>query len=424
MEIFIARQPILDAEQRVFAYELLFQSGFEIFFEDPPSDYSSSMILNQVLSMGLEKLSQGKKILVIFSEDLLIKEVATTIPKEMMLIGIPENIELEDEVVNALQNLKQSGYLLVFEEFILEAKFEPLLSLADIIKVDFFETVPEEDKARIQAVQNKKIKFLAKNVETIESFNQAKELGYSFFQGNFFLKPDRLMSARDIAGYKLNYLRILNELNQPELDFDRLQEIIKQDVSLPYKLLGYINSAFLGLPNEIRSIKHALSLIGRKEVKKWLSVIALSSMGKEKSEELIFSSLIRAGFCEMVAPKIGLQERASELFLMGLFSRLDAILDQEMSDILTKLPLSEDIKKALLGEQNYLRQLYDLIASFEKGAWEQLREATISLGLQEAELPDMFAKAIEQSNAFAGVNSNVRVVSNENEDAVYSGSMA
>lgn len=395
MNVFVARQPIFDEQQKVYAYELLFRSGWDNFYDQSDGDYASSSVLSHsFLLIGLDSLTRGKRAFINFTRNLLLNEVATIFPKELMAIEILENIEPDDEIIAACKKLKQFGYLLVLDDFVFKVNYKPLVELADIIKVDFLNTKFEERLTIIQRVGSSKIKFLAEKLESRETFEQALELGFSYFQGYFFCKPD-VISSHDVPAYKLNYLRLLSEINRPEVNYDKLEKIFKRDLTLSYKLLNYINSAHFGFWNKIRSIKHALALLGLVESKKWLSLIALSCIGKDKPDELVVSSIVRAYFCELIAPKIGLKDRASELFLMGLFSMLDSFLDQPMAEVLDRLPISIEIKNALLGKKSHFRDVLDLILSYEKGHWKQFSEYAAKLKVEEPDIPEFFLKAIE-----------------------------
>ncbi len=398
MEVFVARQPIFDRQQKVYAYELLFRSGFEQnYFDHWDGDASSKQVLtSSFLSIGMETMTNGKKAFINFTRKLLLDQVASIFPRNLVVIEILENVEPDEEIISACKNLKDLGYLLVLDDFVFAPGYESLIDLVDIIKVDFIQTQGTERGTVIHDVGASRIEYLAEKVETQEDFEQAVDFGYSYFQGYYFSKP-QIIAGRDIPTYKLNYLQILNEINQPEVDFDELAKVLKQDLSLSYKLLNYLNSSYFGFDNKIRSIKHALSLLGIRESQKWLSLFALQIIGKDKSQELLAISLTRANSCEMIAPPIGNKNRASEHFLMGLFSMIDALLDQPLADILVKLPLADDIKTALLGEKNHVWDVYELVVSYEKGDWLNFSEYAARLGLKEMELLDIFLKAFENA---------------------------
>jgi EAL and modified HD-GYP domain-containing signal transduction protein len=297
----------------------------------------------------MKEMTGGKKAFINFTRDLLLEEYATILPKDVVVVEILENVEPDEEIVAACQKLKQAGYTVAMDDFVsYEEKFEPLINLTDIIKIDFIEADAEDRKALVEMFQPRGIKLLAEKVETKEEFDQAAEMGYTYFQGYFFSKPV-IISGKDIPGFKLTYLQMLQEINSPEMDFRKIEDLIKREVSVSYKLLRYINSAFFGLRRKVESIRQALALLGERNIKKWISLIALSSMGEDKPMELAASSLIRAQFCESLAPKMGMRDREHDLFLMGLFSMIDAIIDRPMAEILDELSISEDIKVALSG---------------------------------------------------------------------------
>jgi len=399
MQAFLARQPIFDKDQKVYAYELLYRSGLKNnFYEDADGDHATSSVLtNGFLSIGMETITRGKMAFINFTRNLLLKEIATVFPREQMGIEILEDVEPDAEIVATCKKLKQSGYTLVLDDFVFKPEFTPLLEWVDIIKIDFINTTPETRSSVIQQVNSTRIRFLAEKVETHAAFRQAVEMGYTYFQGYFFAEPE-IIAGQALSASKMNFLRLLQQVNQPELDYDKLEKIFKEDVTLTYKLLSYINSAYFGFPDRIRSIRHALTLIGLQEAQKWLSLIAMSSMGTDKSEELVLTSLSRAHLCELLAPLVGLKERSSELFLMGLFSLLDAFLDQPLTDILIQLPISDDIKNALVGRQGLMGEVLKLVIFYEMGDWNQVFACVSKLKSVENHLPELFIKTLEKTN--------------------------
>ena len=395
MDVFVARQPIFDQKQNVFAYELLFRSGdTQNFFTGLDGDQATSSVLsNSFHAIGMDNLTNGKLAFVNFTRNLLLLEVPTLFPKDMVAVEILETVEPEEDVVQACKNMKDRGYLIVLDDFILEEKFRPLIELTDVIKVDFMLTKGDERKAIMDKIETNGIRYLAEKVETLEEFQQAVDYGYSYFQGYFFSKPV-IVSGREITGNKLNYLRLLKDIHRPGVKTSELEETIKQDVSISYKLLNYINSAFFSLPQKVRSIQHALNLLGPIESKKWLTVIAMAQIASDKPPELVVTSLIRGNFCEMLAKKVGLEKYSSELFLVGLFSLIDAFFDQPLDEILDNLPIDDEIKKTLLGEETKFRNVLQLIVHHEKGDWTGVNLYMKKLGLQAPEVLDIYLKIL------------------------------
>ena len=395
LEHFIARQPILDAKQRIFAYELLFRSGLDNYFGEVDADEATSRVIaDSFLLFGIETMTGGAKAFINFTREILVREYATVLPPEYTVIEILENVEPDEEVIAACRGLKNKGYLLALDDFVYHPRLEPLTELADIIKVDFIISGEEERRKIADTFLPRGIKLLAEKVETMEEFTKAVGWGYSYFQGYFFSKPT-IISKQDVPGFKLNLLRILQEANAPEMDFDRLAEMIKQEVSVSYKLLRYVNSVAFGLTQKISSIKRALGMLGENGTRKLVSLVTLADMGQDKAAELLVSSLARAKFCEKTAERTGLAHRSAELFLMGLFSQLDAIMGQPLQEILAELALAEDIKEALLGKKGKLRYILLLVVSFEKGAWKAMTKLAAAVGVKESDLPEIYFEAVK-----------------------------
>ncbi len=395
MNIFVARQPIFDRKQAVVAYELLFRSGLENFFRGGDIDHASSRVISDTfLSFGMEAMTGSKRAYINISREVLVSDCASLLPKDNVVIELLESIAPDETVMNACRLLKRAGYQIALDDFEFSEEMLQLLQLADIVKVDFIATPIEQRTALSQRLRSMPIELLAEKVETVEDFDWALKAGYGLFQGYFFSKPV-IIIGKDVPGFKLNYIRLLSEINDPNFDFSRLESVIKTDVSISYKLLRYINSAAFGFRDEIRSIRDALVLLGEMNIRKLASLWLLAGLGQDKPEELVVCSVLRARFCESLAPLVGQKSRQPELFLLGMFSLIDAIVDRPMPEILAQLPISEDINDALLGKPNALRTVLDSVIAYEKGEWDSLSEAAGILGLDEEVIPEIYLKSIE-----------------------------
>ncbi len=395
MKKFVARQPILDRNKKVFAYELLFRSGLENFFQSKlPNQASSSVMVDSFLLLGLQSLTGGGRAFLNITQDLLLKQYVTLLPKEQAVIEILETVEPTAQVVSACKMLKQKGYLLALDDFVQSEKSEPLVGLVDFIKVDF-KTTPDWVRRHLaQHYSVRGIQMVAEKVETPEEFQEALGMGYSLFQGYFFCRPE-ILFGRDIPAYKLNYLLLLREINRDEPDLGKIEEVLKQETSLTYKLLRYLNSAAFAFVGEIKSIRHALSLLGLREIRKWTSLVSLACMADDKPNELVVSSVLRAKFCENLAAYVGLKERSTELFLMGLLSMMDAILERPLAEILEELPLSADVKGALLNGVNLFRYVYELVLAYERGNWMRASQFSSSLRIVESSVTQAYLDAAQ-----------------------------
>ncbi len=390
---FVARQPILDRSKGIFAYELLFRSGLDNYFHsDQPNQATTSVMVDSFLLLGIQSLTNGGKAFINITQDLLLKDCVTLLPREQAVIEILENVEPNNQVISACRTLKQSGYLIALDDFVHDEKMEPLTGLADFIKVDF-KTTPDWIRRHLaQRYSVRGIKMLAEKIETPGQFQEALGMGYSYFQGYFFSKPE-IVFSRDIPAYKLNHLLLLREINRDEPDLTRIEDVLKQEASLTYKLLRYLNSASFAFVGEIKSIRHALSLLGLREIRKWASLVSLACMAEDKPNELIVTSVLRAKFCENLAVHVGLGTRSTELFLMGLLSMMDAILERPLAEILVDLPLSADVKTALLNGVNLFRYVYELVLAYERGSWMRASQFASSLRVAESSLTEAYLDA-------------------------------
>ena len=397
MDVFIARQPIFDAKQGVYGYELLYRSGLENIYSEADGDKASlSVIGNTLLVIGAKQISQGKRIFVNFTRKLLLEGAATYLPKKIGVVEILEDVEPDGKLIEAVKTIRSQGYTLALDDFVLRGnEGNPFLDLVDIIKVDLRQTDEQEREAIAKRFPGSgSVKLLAEKTETREEFNNALEMGYSYFQGYFFSKPV-ILARRDISPHKMHYLRILKEISADNPSFDRIKQIIEHDPSLAYKLLNYVNSAFFGLHREISSIMHALQILGEAEIKRWVSLAVIMELGNDQPQELLRLCLLRARFSENLASKAGCEQRKSEFFFMGLFSCIDVLLGRPMEEILEDLPIQTSIKDALLGKTNLFSTVLDLAISYEKADWIDFHDLASRLGIEESEVPQVFSDSVE-----------------------------
>ncbi len=392
---FVARQPIFDGQQDVHAYELLFRSGLQNFCDAVDGDQSTlDVIANSFLVIGFDELTGGRRAFINFTRDLILRGVPKLLPSHLVTVEILEDIEPDEEVLAACRELKEDGYTLAMDDFVLASAKSAFLDLVDMVKVDFMQSSDEERRTIGKLLKDRQLEALAEKVETPDDFRQALDLGYDFFQGYFFSKPV-IHEGQDLSSNKLVYLQIVNEVNRDELDYEAIESLIKQDVSMTYKLLKFMNSAWFGFRSEIESIKHALVLLGPPEVRKWFSLFALTSMGTDKPRELLLRAVSRARADESVGAEVGMDKHGPDLFLTGMFSVIDAIMDMPMEEVLGKLPLKEDVREALIGGEGDLRKVHDTVVAYELGEWSDFSERASQIGLSEDRMPELFNESLQ-----------------------------
>jgi c-di-GMP-related signal transduction protein len=394
MKVFVARQPIFDRLKRVVAYELLFRSEFEEFFLTKDSDMASQVVSNgDAHVLSLKSLTGGKPVFIKFTRSLLVSKLALTLLPKQLVIELLENIEPDEDVINACKELRRYGYLIALDNFVLQPNYEPLICIADIVKVDFLRVKGEERKRIAQHFARSKVRLLAEKVETMDDFWEAVQLGYSYFQGFFFSKPE-IVSGREVPSHRLAYLRLIQELNQTELNFSAIEAALKSDLALSLKLLRYVNSAATGLRYPVNSLKQAMVLLGEQNFRRWALLALASSSLEEKPQELILTGVIRGRFCELICKKVGWHALKVDPFLIGFLSVLDALLNQPLPQILEELPIATEIKDALLGKQTLLGLVHEIVISYERADWEKVISLAGRIGLPEGDIPLLYAESV------------------------------
>lgn len=366
--VFVGRQPILTRERQLFGYELLYRSNnIDNHFNGTNGDQASCHTMNNALNvLGLGSVANGRKAFINMTRDLLLNGQYTVLPAKQTVIELLETIVPDQAVLRACMTLKDNGYLLALDDFVFRPGFDALVEMADFIKVDFLALNTNQRAGIAEMVNGRPVTLLAEKVESQHDFNEALGLGYGLFQGFFFCKPE-IVSGRELPPVKRQYLRFLQESMRPNPNYAQLEQIVKEEPSLSVKLLRYLNSASFGVRSKVDSIKQALAMLGDRQIRQWASLVALTSLGGDKPTETLTLCLIRAKFCEELCPHVNLTGRDLDLFFMGLLSGLDALVDRPLNEMLADMPVSHDIKAALMGSSTTFGAIYGLVLACERG---------------------------------------------------------
>jgi EAL and modified HD-GYP domain-containing signal transduction protein len=377
---FVARQPILSDDKHVFGYELLFRDGVEDYFNHCDPDAASRHTLDTSTLIGIDILCDGRSAFINCTRDTLLKDYIMLLPPGRTVVEILESVPDDDLVRAACVRLKDAGYQIALDDFVANDARRELVEFADVIKVDLKGTNSEERRDMIKRYGGPHRKMLAEKVETKEEYEACRKAGFAYFQGYFFRRPE-LMHARDIPANRFNYLRLLQAASREEFETREIEEIVKAEASLCYRLLRYLNSAVFGLRSEIHSVRHALAILGQREVRKWIRLVATLGAGQDKPSDLVLSALARARYCELLAPKV--PHGDSELFLVGLLSLMDAILDLPMGVLLEGINVDHDTKAVLLGQAGPLDPVYQLMIAHEAADWPKVAALCSKLSLPQ-----------------------------------------
>ncbi len=397
---FIARQPIFDQQANVFAYELLFRAGPQNTFQPSP-EASSGVIVASTTTFDLDALVGPTKVFMNVDEAALQCGAARLLPPSRVVVEILETVEPNLQVVEACADLCRDGYVLALDDFVDDPKWEPLVELAKFLKVDFRALDVRARDSVARRYLPRGFHLLAEKVETQADVSNARDLGYTFFQGYFFCKP-QMVAAREIPANKMICMLLLKAVAAPTLSYPEIESLFKRDPALVYRLLRYLNSPLLGLRTEVHNVRQALNLLGERECRRWISIVALLSMAGDKPPELVRTAILRGYFCEEVSMVMDTALTHPDFFLLGLLSVVDALLDQPMGEVLAHLAVSEEVRVALCGGSNRLRDVYEVLLDYERGDWKALSSAAARVGDIEECLPVCYLKAAECARQVAG----------------------
>lgn len=363
-----ARQPIFDAELKLHAYELLFRPTEDIFNSTVDGDSATSqVILNALTLTDFESILDNKPAYINFTRNWL--KQAPPLPTDQVVVEILEDIEVDEALIRDVRDLSEQGFTIALDDFVLTEKTEPLLEIADIVKMDVLNT---DEKCLAQTLEKLKeypLKLLAEKVEDHAMYQKCKEMGFGYFQGFFFSKPENIKGTA-LASSQLTILNILTSLQDPDITINEVASLIEQDPALSYKVLRLINSPLLRVQQEVTSIHKAINFLGLAQIKRWASIISLTKLA-DKPDIIFLEALFRAKMCEEIATRGNLKE-PQMFFTVGLFSMLDVFFDRSLPDILQNLPLAEPVKLAIEHKKGLPGSILNLVLAHEQGKWGKI----------------------------------------------------
>ncbi|MDC2890103.1 EAL and HDOD domain-containing protein [Psychrosphaera algicola] len=348
MYSYVARQPIVDKHNNLYAYELLFRdTENNTFPKIHPDTATTTLIAENELTMGLQKVTDNKLAFVNFPTDTLINNFPDFIDPSTVIIEILEDVEVSDKLISALETLSKKGYVFALDDFDFDEKWLPIVPFAQIVKVDIQLVSLLQCMKQIRRQEYKHVIWLAEKVETEKQFAQYLSLGFTYFQGYYFSPPEMIKKNKVSLSQNL-VVELISLVSEPKLNYNTLEQLFLKDITLTYKLLRFLNNANKQLEKEIESVRHALIYLGEHEVKKYLSLLLIANLASEKNSDLVLKSLQRAKFCEIVLTNATDNKFDDKAFLAGMLSQIDLILGYPLDDVLQLIPLHPEIKAALV----------------------------------------------------------------------------
>ena len=400
MDVFVARQPIFNRDKEIVAYELLYRNSLKNFFDPSVSSSKATSILitNSHINIGMDNLVEDKYAFINFDSTLINNDIPSLLNKDSVVIEVLEDVKPDRVFLSNLLALKKQGYTLALDDFTLDYPYQNTIPLYDIIKVDFMLAGLDGAKKIMDKYKNGKRKFLAEKIETVSEFNTALDMGYDYFQGFFFSKPE-IIQGKAAMSINMQFLKLKEEINKNEVDFNNISKIIESDIGLSYKLLRLVNS--FSLNSQVSSIRHALAILGVKEIEKWLNFIMISDFVADGADEVVRLSIIRSRFAELIAEHSNQPQMKYQASLVGLFSMIDVVMGKPFDKIFKEIPMSQHVKDAITNKPTSpLYDMFQVVLSYEKADWDTLDNYTSKLSLKSNEIPDLYFESVSWANKY------------------------
>jgi EAL and modified HD-GYP domain-containing signal transduction protein len=387
--VLVSRQPIYREDMAELGYELLFRNSDkdQASFSDG-DEATAEVIINTFMDIGLDAMVGPRMAFINFDRNLILGNYCDCLPHDRVVLELLEKGTPDTSLIRKLQALRTAGYLIALDDFSVKASSKALLEVANFVKIDIAAGDWAEVERSLALARKHSAQLIAKKVETREQFNTCKVLGFDYFQGYFFCRP-QLVEGRRLPVNRLAAVRLITKLNNPSVSVKELERAIGQDVSLTYKLLRYINSAAQSLSTPVGSIGHAIMLVGQQRIRTWASLILFSKFD-DKPRDVVVTGAIRAKMCEYLSPAMGLA-KPDRSFLVGLLSVLDAVMNQPLEQIVPSLPLEHEIADALLSRKGQLGAVLRCVLEYEKRNW---REAQAAVNLSDDVIRDAYRKSV------------------------------
>lgn len=391
-DIFIGRQPIYDRKLDVYGYELLFRTAHTNRADITDGDKATSdVIVNAFMEIGLDNIVSKRLAFINLTRSFCVDERAISLPRDRVVLELLENIEVDEELLQAVKRLSGQGYTIALDDFVYHESLKPLVQLAHIVKIDIMALSRDEIRSHVRELRNHPLRLLAEKVETREDLDFCMELGFDYFQGYFFAQP-KVIRGRRLPNNRLAILHLLSRLQNPDISPKELENLIAQDVAFSYRILRYVNSAAFSLPRKIESVHQAVVILGLQTIKSWTILMAMSQVD-DKPAELVVTAMVRGKMAELMAKAQG-SANPESFFTVGLFSALDALMDNTMEEILTQLPLADHIADALLSHQGIHGETLRCVLAYERGEWDQIEYKALTM----EQISDCYLSAVRWAN--------------------------
>lgn len=373
-EVLVSRQPIYDRDLDVYAYQLM---AADIDGASRDNERAASqVIINAFMEIGIDRLVQDRIAFIDVVERFLTEDGEFPLPSERVILKIPAYLDVDERIIAGVERLAAMGYRLCIDNYLQHTHLQPLAYMASIIDLNIENMSKTEMQSTIKLLKKLHPVVLVNHVKSHDEYDFCRDQGAEYFQGYFLSRP-RIVRGESLGSNQMSIMNLLSVLHNPDTSTDAVEAAISQDVSLSYKILQLMNSAFFDRPTKIDSIRHAVVMLGRKQLSTWASLMAMASMD-EKPGEQVRNAMIRAKACELLARRCGLDSPDS-FFTVGMFSALDLLMDRRLEELIEPLPLADNIVAALLNRDGDMGEALTCVLAQETGDWVNIRFRDLSV---------------------------------------------
>ncbi len=371
-ETFLARQPIVDAEHHLFAYELLFRQSMASVSAQVGSQLQAGVeIIGNTLCLGTDWLLQGKLAFINLDEATLMSDFVCLLPPQHVVYEILETVPISSVLIARIRELRQLGYRFALDDFVCLDEYRPLLPIVDFVKLDVLEQHPEKTVEIIAYIQRDfKGRFIAEKVETREMFDLCRNSGIQYFQGYYFARPENLAS-KSIQPDQLAVLDLMNKVGCCN-DLSDIEEPLRRNAVLTLRLLRYANSAAAGLPQQVHTVRQALTLVGLRTLYRWLALLLVTARQTPTNALAARTAVMRGRICELLGQARLDRQAQDELFMTGLFSLAEPLLEIPLDLLLERLPMPDPVVQALVRQEGPYAPFLNLAEASERGDFERI----------------------------------------------------
>lgn len=397
LTVFVARQPIFDRDNQVAGYELLYRNdaAAEHAAGATAERMCTEMVANALLTIGLDRLTGGRPAFVNATREFMLDGVFRVFSPSAVVVELLETVEPDAPTVEACARMVSEGYQLALDDFEYTPQFDPLLELAAMVKLDVLGRAPDDVARAADRVRGFGVRLVAERVETEEMRGACAALGFDLFQGYFFSRPETL-SARPLPPGLVAAIRLLNLARDPHTTDRALEEAVAADAAISYQLLRLASAAAMG-GRSATSLGFAIAVLGREMLARLAGLLVVSAAaagGGERGMEIVRLSLARARFCELLAQAAGWNDEAGAMFMVGLFSKIDALVRMPMTDVVERIAFAPPVCAALLQAAGPYAPTLAVVEAYERGAWSETEVLARRVGVASAPLAALYAESL------------------------------